>query len=386
MRFCQRIIAVGLLASLVGCGKPPDGAAAAPALTVTVATVAIGSVERWASLVGTLEARDEAVASVEGAGGRILALPVEVGAVVSAGQEVAVLDDANARLRQAQQVAEVARAQATRAQAAAQVAETEVTATEAKQSVERLEGLAASQSIAAETLGAKRAMQAAAQARVTAAIAGLAGADAELTRLATVGQEVALALTRTRITAPAAGIVSARPARVGQVVNPGEVLMTIAVDGVIEFAAEVPEELLPQISLGAPVELAAEGGIRRGSVRRIDPAVDRMSRLGSLRVTLSSSSKATERVGSSAHGRLRLGLANGLCVPLSSLIREGVRDGKKTLAVVVGPDGIAQRVEVTTGLDDGVRVIILSGLQAGQRVIANAPGFVTDGTRVATVE
>lgn len=372
--------ALGTVLGLLGCGSSAVAPTAAPGLTVTVATVATGTIERWVSLPGTFEARDEAVAAVEGDGGRIVALRVELGDVVSKGQELAVLDDANAKLRQAQHAADVARAQATRAQAVAQVTEADADAAESARSVERLETLAASQSVAAETIGAKRAAQAVSAARATAARAGLAAADAELVRLATVGDEIALAQARTRIVAPAAGLVAIRPARLGQVANPGEVLLTIAVDGVIEFAAEVPEVLLAQIAVGAPVAVTIDGRIHQGTVRRVDPAVDRVSRLGAVRVALSE--PCTSRVGASARGRLRLGTADGLVVPVSALLREGTH----TLAVVVGPDNVAKRVPVVIGLDDGQRVIITSGLNAGTKIVANAPGFVTDGTHVATAE
>ena len=389
MPVARTLLSLFVVVTLVACGAAAKAPESSSGLTVTVALVTPGTVEQWASLAGTFEPRDEAVAAIDGAGGRILSLAVEVGDQVTAGHEIAVLDDANARLQLSQHTADVARARATQAQVAAQVAEAEADSAEATRSVERLESLAAERSVAAETIGAKRAAQLTAAARTAAAKAALAAAEADEARLVTVGEEIALALTRTRLLAPVAGFIATRPARVGQVVQPGEVVASIAVGGIIEFAAEVPEAILAHLEIGAPVELIREGATLAGSVRRVDPAVDRVTRLGAVRVGLNAQAaqatqaavKTSPRIGTSARVRARTGQASGLVVPVSAL----VRDRGQTMAVVIAADGRAQRKVVTTGLDDGQHVIITGGLEAGQQVVAQAPGFVTDGVHVEVV-
>ena len=384
MRVVRLLSILITVAGLSGCGSSTAVPENSSGLTVSVATVAPATVEQWASLAGTFEARNEAVAAVEGDGGRISRLAVEVGDHVVAGQLVAVIDDSNVRLRQAQHTADVARAAATSAQVAAQVAEAEADAAEAGRSVARLEALAAERSVAAETIGVKRAAQLALAARVTAAKAGLAAAEADQARLVTVGEELALAGARTQLLAPVSGLVATRPARVGQVVLAGEVVVSIAVDGVIEFAAEVPETILAHLESNAPVVLTNDGGTWHGSVRRVDPAVDRLTRLGAVRVTLlepaaGSAPAGTWRIGASARVRVRVASANGLVVPVSALIRHQ----GQAKAVVIADDGHAHQVAVTLGLDDGQQVIIASGVTAGQRVVALAPGFVSEGALVA---
>ena len=385
------------LVTLVACGSAAPAPESSSGLTVTVAMVTAGTVEQWAWLAGTFEPRDEAVAAIDGAGGRILRLNVEVGDEVTMGHEIAVLDDANARLRLSQHTADVARARAAHAQVAAQLAEADADAAEAGRSVERLESLAAERAVAAETIGVKRLALLTAMARVAAAKAALAAAAADEARLVTIGEEIALALTRTRVLAPVAGFIASRPARVGQVVQSGEVVASIAVAGVIEFAAEVPEAILAHLDVGAPVEMNSAGATMHGRVRRVDPAVDRVTRLGAVRVAFSadarpssssppspspsSPSPSSPRIGTSARIRARTAMATGLVVPVSAL----VRDRGQTLAVVVAADGGAYRVAVTVGLDDGQHVIITSGLAADQQVVAQAPGFVTDGAHVDVV-
>ena len=375
-----------LLVILIACGSVAKAPESSSRLTVSVATVTNGTVEQWAWLAGTFEPRDEAVAAIDGAGGRILSLNVEIGDQVTKGHEIAVLDDANARLRLSQHTADVARARAAHAQVAAHLAEAEADASEAGRSVERLESLAADRAVAAETIGAKRLGLLTATARVVAAKAALEAAAADEARLVTVGEEIALAVTRTRVVAPVAGIIASRPARVGQVVQSGEVVASIAVAGVIEFAAEVPEAILAHLDVGAPVELISAGDTVHGQVRRVDPAVDRVTRLGAVRVVFSTDANrdvpaSAPRIGTSARIRARTGMATGLVVPVSAL----VRNRGQTMAVVIAADGGAHRVAVTVGLDDGQQVIITGGLAADQQVVAQAPGFVTDGTQVDVV-
>ena len=382
MRVLRSVVSASVLVTLVACGSAAKAPESSSGLTVTVAMVAAGTVEQWAWLAGTFEPRDEAVAAIDGAGGRILSLNVEIGDQVTQGHEIAVLDDANARLRLSQHTADVARARAAHAQVAAQLAEAEADAAEAGRSVERLESLAADRAVAAETIGAKRLALLTATARVAAAKAALAAAAADQARLVTVGEEIALAVTRTRVLAPAAGLIASRPARVGQVVQSGEVVASIAVAGVIEFAAEVPEAILAHLDVGAPVELISAGATVHGQVRRVDPAVDRVTRLGAVRVVFSNAAPAlAPRIGTSARIRARTGMATGLVVPVSAL----VRNRGQTMAVVIAADGGAHRVAVTVGLDDGQQVIITGGLAADQQVVAQAPGFVTDGAHVDVV-
>ncbi len=384
MRVLRWLSILITMAGMCACGPSSAVSENSSGLTVSVATVTPATVEQWASLAGTFEARNEAVAAVEGDGGRLNRLAVEVGDHVVAGQLIAVLDDSNVRLRQAQHAADVSRAAATRAQVAAQVAEADADAAEAGRSVERLESLAAERSVAAETIGVKRAAQLALAARVTAAKAGLAAAEADQARLVTVGEELALAGARTQLMAPVSGLVATRPARVGQVLLPGDVVVSIAIDAVVEFAAEVPETILAHLESGAPVILINDGGTWHGQVRRVDPAVDRLTRLGAVRVTLSESTSDSTptslwRIGASARVRIRIASASGLVVPLSAVIRHH----EQAKVVVIADDGHAHQVAVTLGLDDGQQVIITSGLTAGQRVVALAPGFVSEGALVA---
>lgn len=91
-------------------------------------------------------------------------------------------------------------------------------------------------------------------------------------------------------------------------------------------------------------------------------------------------------------GRLRPGLyaharivaeehAGALTVPASAV----VRDGAKRFCLVVA-DGRARRVEVRTGIADGPRVEVVSGLDPGDLVVTAGAESLTDGQPVRPVQ
>jgi multidrug efflux pump subunit AcrA (membrane-fusion protein) len=83
------------------------------------------------------------------------------------------------------------------------------------------------------------------------------------------------------------------------------------------------------------------------------------------------------------YGNLTLALetrAEVLTLPATALLTE--RD--RTFVYVV-EDGKARKVEVTTGIDDGIRVEIVKGLQGTEAVVVAGASAVTDGGAVRAV-
>jgi RND family efflux transporter MFP subunit len=83
------------------------------------------------------------------------------------------------------------------------------------------------------------------------------------------------------------------------------------------------------------------------------------------------------------YGNLTLNLethAEALTLPAPALATE---KGKTFVYVV--EDGKARRVEVTTGIDDSIRVEITKGLQGNEEVIVAGGSAVTDGGAVRAV-
>jgi HlyD family secretion protein len=193
--------------------------------------------------------------------------------------------------------------------------------------------------------------------------------------------EIDLKIARTELKAPAAGTISHRAARLGAVVSlAGEPLFRLVRNSEIEFDAEVPETMLPQIMPGQNVEvwLAGVGEAIGGYVRLVDPTVDKMSRLG--RVAVALSHHPAMRAGIFARGNITLGRRQAVTVPLSA-----VRFGKEGTYVQLATNNVVEIRNVETGFKRGTRVEIVNGLIEGQEVVVRAAAFARPGERIAPV-
>jgi multidrug resistance efflux pump len=213
-------------------------------------------------------------------GGTVEAVPVEVGQRVAAGDELVVLDGTAiaAQVRQAEQAVQAAQARSSQAEAIVAQTTAQVDVAEAN-----LDGAVAALETARDAnRGEDEAVAArdAARAQVRVARAALeASKDASAVAAADVGaaetslQAATDQLATRTITAPFAGVVASLPAGVGQVVQPGQVLVRVADPSSWEFVAtELDEGGIARIRTGAPATVVLDGlpGITiPGTVARI---------------------------------------------------------------------------------------------------------------------
>jgi membrane fusion protein, multidrug efflux system len=115
----------------------------------------------------------------------------------------------------------------------------------------------------------------AAGANVTGMQAGVRLADARFGAAEAARENAALQLSFTRITAPASGFISKKLVEVGQLVQPGQTLMSIASDTGLFITANFKETQLDKLRVGQPVELEVDaygGAIIEGVVESISAA------------------------------------------------------------------------------------------------------------------
>jgi HlyD family secretion protein len=205
--------------------------------------------------------------------------------------------------------------------------------------------------------------------------------QAELGSARAQAAEIALKRARTEIRAPEAGIINRRTARVGASATAvGEPLFRLIARGEIELEGEVPETAMPKIKLGDPARLDLEDGRSlAGRVRRIDPEIDRATRLGKVRISLDPDPAL--RIGAFARGRVEVARRDGIAVPLSSVLYRA--DG--AASVLVAAEGRVEARRIVTGLSAGGYLEVRSGVQADEAVVARASSFLRDGDRVRTV-
>lgn len=357
----------------------PDAAAIAPAVTV-VAAVRREIVER-AVVTGTLVPRDEILVAPEVEGLRITQLLAEEGDRVARDQVLAKLSLEMIATQEASNVAAVARAEAAIVQAQSLIVQSEAANVEAKLSLERVQSLMRSGSGTAAVLEQRDSAAKGAEGRLASARGGLKASEADLATAKAAGAEIALRRARTDIRAPEAGIVNRRTARIGATATAaGEPLFRLIARGEIELEGEVPETALARMKVGDPASLDLDDGRPlAGEVRRVYPEVDRMTRLGKVRIKLGDDPSL--RIGAFARGNVEVARRTGVAVPVSSLIF--AVDGRASL--LVAKDGRVEARPVTPGLSADGFTEIREGVIAGESVVVRAGSFLRDGDRVRAV-
>jgi membrane fusion protein (multidrug efflux system) len=239
-------------------------------------------------------------------GGYVRAVGVAENQPVREGAPLVQIDDAEYRVRlqqaqadlQASQAAvgsrgqaeaQVRSAQGQTAAGQAQVRAAQATLTRARNDYARYQQLAAQQIISQQALDAARAAVAVAEAQVAAAQrqasatgAGVGGAEAgvRLAEARLAGSQAArenarLQLSYTRVTAPVAGTVARKTVEVGQLVQPGQTLLSVVSDTGVFVTANFKETQLVDLRVGQPVEIdvdAYDGAKAEGVVESISAA------------------------------------------------------------------------------------------------------------------
>jgi membrane fusion protein, multidrug efflux system len=214
-------------------------------------------------------------------GGYVAEVRVEENHAVKAGDTLVVLDDRDFRSRLAQTEADLAALLATVSsrtrvgQAEAAVAQAQANALKATADLARIEPLALQNVVSQQQLDGARAAATAAQAQLAQAQAMLVGADARVAAARASRDQAALQLSYTRVIAPSNGVVSKKTVELGQLVQPGQPLMSVVPLEDVWVTANLKETETADVTPGdsADVTVDAYKGVHfRGHVESLAPA------------------------------------------------------------------------------------------------------------------
>lgn len=190
---------------------------------------------------------------------------------------------------------------------------------------------------------------------------------------------------RATITSPIDGVVSARFVSGGEAVNPGQPLFTVVDASELELAGRVGVQDAARIRAGQAVTFtldALPGQTFRGRVARVDPTADMATRQVGVYARLPNPGGRIVG-GQYARGRIETGRSQtAVVIPEAAVL---ARAGDAASVYVLAGDRIARR-QVTLGArdEDTGLVAVVSGLQAGERVLLNPSPDLGDGA-AATV-
>lgn len=356
----------------------PEVAGAVPAVTVVPATIA--EMQARIPVSGTLVARQQVQVFPQVSGFEITEILAEAGDRVEKGQVLARLSTDTLAAQLAQAEAEFQRAEAGVGQARSNIDSAQASLTQAVTALERARRLQQGGNASQATLDQAVASEASARAASASAGDGLAVANAALAQADAARRIARLNLDRAAIIAPVAGLVVARNAELGALSGGStQPLFMLIADGAIEMEAEVIETALQQLKIGDAAELSVAGlGAVTGEVRLIPAAVDPVTRLGLMRISLQA--QPGLRTGLFASGWVITDRREAVSVPATAVLSDS--DGDRVQ--VVNGDRVETR-EVTAGLLWQGRREIVRGLAEGDRVIARSGAFFRDGDQVRAV-
>lgn len=214
-------------------------------------------------------------------GGYVAEVRIEENRQVKAGDTLVVLDDRDFRVRLAQTDADLAAILATVSsrtrvgQAEAAVAQAQANASKATADLARIEPLASQSIVSQQQLDAARAAASAARAQLASAQAALVGADARVGAARAARDQAALQLSYTRVIAPSNGVVSKKAVELGQLVQPGQPLMTVVPLDDVWITANLKETEMADVTPGDSADItvdAYKGERFRGYVESVSPA------------------------------------------------------------------------------------------------------------------
>jgi membrane fusion protein, multidrug efflux system len=334
MRFLFLLLVAPLLAHAQGPGGPPF-------IPVNMMQVSETPFSNTVTAVGALIAEDSVVLRPE-IDGRIEKIQFAEGQPVKKGAVVVTMDAAEQRARVAAAAADLKLAESR---------------------FRRSEELVAQNFISRQALDEARANLDIVRARLT---------------------QEKVALDKTVIRAPFAGVIGLRQVSPGAYIKKGDDIVRLDALSRLKLEVPVPEIFITRVRIGLPVKVTVDalpGQTFNGTVHAIDPVVDSASRNMRVRARLANPRNVLKpgmfaRVSADLGGK-----TSAIWVPEQVVVPRA--DGNFVFAVI---DGKADLRPVKLGRREPGRVEVVEGLKAGETIVLDGQIKLRPGVPVVTLE
>jgi len=347
----RTLIKIGIAASALALAGCQQETKAPEPVRPVLSTVLEPSRSEAAVAVGVIEPRFKTDLAFRVLG-RLIARPVNVGDLVAEGQTVGTIDSTALEFAVRAAKAELAKAEAQLASARA---------TEERQ-----------RTLIATDTTTKQALDNAEQARAGAE-ASVARAEANLTKAV---EQLGYA----ELKADFAGVVTAVAADVGQVVSPGQSVMTVARPDIREAVVDIGEDFPLPLEIGLPftVSLQLLPAVQvEGRIREIAPQADPVTRTRRVRIALNDAPQ-TFHLGATVTAKPGTAQSATLRVPASAVL---AKDGTNFVWVVDLPASTVSLHQVDVSVDQG-GIRMTGGLAPGARIVTAGIHSLKQGQQV----
>ena len=338
--------------SLASCGNASEekNTNNAPAVTVTVSSVAAENTTPFLTASGKIEAANSATLSTRMMG-FVDKVHVNVGDKVSKGQLLVSINNADLSAKQAQTTAGITEAQAA--------------FNNAQKDYQRFQNLFAENSASQKELDDQRARYEMAKAR-------LEGAKQ-------MKNEVQSQFAYVNLRAPFTGVVTNKFIEAGDMANPGVPLISVEGPGNFEVTASVPESEISKIKSGSEVQVLVKSLEKAipGTVTEMSSSAKNTGGQYLVKVVLD---KTEANVLSGMYATVQFPVektaqTETVMVPTEALVHRGQLNGIYT----VSQNNTAILRWLRLGRNYGDRVEVLSGLSADEQYIVSAEGLPAGG-------
>ena len=370
-----------ILAAIAGAGLwLARDTIAPPKAAQTTIEITRGSIESVVTAQGKLEAKDYVDVGAQ-VSGLVVNLAVEVGDTVKEGELIAEIDP---DVYEAQVKGEEARLRTLQAQRDEQQA----LMVQAEQKLARNQKLMKTKAISIEVLED-------AQTNFDVASAKLKSLDAQIEEAQSSLDGSRTNLSYTKIYSPMTGTVVSQSVKQGQTINANQtapVIVQVAKLDVMTAKAQVAEADVPKLSVGMPVYFTTLGAGERkweGSVRQILPTPETINDVVLYNVLVDvANTDGQLMTGMTAQIFFIAARADDVpLVPVSALTKRkpdaDTADGKAYDVTVSKAKGTETRT-VLVGVSDRTQAAVISGLNAGDRIVVASPATSGDDKPATT--
>jgi RND family efflux transporter MFP subunit len=189
-------------------------------------------------------------------------------------------------------------------------------------------------------------------------------------------------LRERRTIAPYAAIILAKYVNLGDVVQPGQSLLDLAQTDQLDLKLEVPTRMVMELRMGESVPVILERNVTVNAVvEQINPAANNMQHTVTVKLRLPPNAPAAPGMYASAllaEPAVAGEVVNTPVVPSSSLVYRG----SLPAVFVVGMSGKLELRVIRVGDIQGDRVVVLSGVAAGEKVVTQPSKTMRSGDSV----
>lgn len=352
----------------------------ASVMSVSVVNASPGALTTTSTVSGSIVAREDVLVGTESDGAGVLSILAEEGDTVREGQVLAVLMSDLGEIALAMNDVEVERATALLIQSESTIALAQTNLDLAGKALARADPLSKSGVTSLDVLEQRQADVLVAEAKLATAQQAKRVALAERAIALVKRRELTAHLERTRIRAPASGIIVERFAHVGDIATGKTPLFRIARDGLFELEALVPMRMMDRIrpETAASISIPGIEVPLAGTVRHLSPRIEPTTRMARVRIALPPN--VMVRLGAFARAEIRTTEQMQIVLPLSAV--QPTADGSQVQLVA---NGTVEKRAVVTGRKTAEAVQIVSGVSSGEQVILRSGGLVRAGMRVTPV-